>query len=105
MDRVKITQAIYEAVDEINQFRPAEEHLEKNEATVLHGRDGQLDSLGIVNLIVATEMNLEMAFGVSVNLADEKAMARPDSPFRTVGTFADYIESRLEEKINGARSL
>ncbi len=105
MDRERITQVIYAAIDEINQLRPQAERLEKSNDTVLLGISGKLDSLGLVNFIVATEMNLEEAFGVSLNLADDKAMSQEKSPFRTVGTLGDYIAGLLEEKLNGQRQL
>lgn len=105
MDRERITQAIYAAIDEINMLRPQAERLEKSDDTVLLGMSGKLDSLGLVNFIVATEMNLEEAFGVSLNLADDKAMSQEKSPFRTVGTLSDYIAGLLEEKLNGQRQL
>jgi acyl carrier protein len=99
MDKEKITGAIYAAIDEVNQLRPKDQRLAKSSDTVLLGKSGQLDSLGVVNFIVATEMNIEEEFGISVNLADDKAMSQENSPFRTVGTFADYISNILAEKI------
>jgi acyl carrier protein len=68
-----------------------------NSGTRLFGRDGALDSLGLVTLIVAVEQALEDQYGVSVSLADEKAMSQKHSPYRTIGSLAEYA-SRL---ING----
>lgn len=103
MDREKILQALYQAIDEVNLFRAQDQRLEKAEGTLLLGKDGRLDSLAMVNFIVAAEMNLGEAFGVELNLADDRAMALGDSPFRTVGTLAGYIALRLEEKLDGQR--
>jgi len=61
--------------------------------TELHllGHDSPLDSIGLVTLIVDVEQRLLTDFDLSVTLASEKAMSRRHSPFRTVGSFADYI--------------
>jgi acyl carrier protein len=67
--------------------------------TPLLGRAGVLDSLGLVTLVVALEQTLEDEYGVSVSLADERALSERKSPFRTIGTLAEYAE-RL---IDGAR--
>lgn len=93
----KITEAIYNAIDEVNAEFPADRQLAKSEKTVLFGKSGKLDSLGLVNLIVATEQQLEEVFGVSLTLADEKALSQKKSPFATVGALADYISIRLKD--------
>jgi acyl carrier protein len=93
--REKVLQAIYGAVDELNDTLPAERKLAKTPETVLFGKGGKLDSLGLVNLIVATEQRIEEAFGVAVTLADERAMSQQHSPFRTIGSLADYAATLL----------
>jgi acyl carrier protein len=93
--REKVLQAIYGAVDELNDTLPAERKLAKTPETVLFGKGGKLDSLGLVNLIVATEQRIEEAFGVAVTLADERAMSQQHSPFRTIGSLADYAITLL----------
>lgn len=92
----KVIQAIFDAIDEINEQYPEEQRLTKSADTVLFGESGKLDSLGLVNLVVATEQRLEEIFDVSLTLADEKAMSQKNSPFRTVGTLAEYISKLLE---------
>lgn len=100
MENGKIIQVIFSAIDEINQQLPKEQRLEKSIDAVLFGRSGKLDSLGLVNLIVATEQKIEEKFGVTMNLADERTMALENSPFETVRTLADHI-SLLKESVNG----
>ena len=65
--------------------------------TILFGKDGKLDSLGLVNLLVIMEQNIEDEFDVSIIIADERAMSQKHSPFRTIGTLADYIVMLLRE--------
>lgn len=50
-----------------------------------------LDSMAVVHLIVDLEARLQSAFGRDWILADERALSRHRSPFRTVGDLAAYI--------------
>jgi len=93
----KIIQAIFRAVDEVNQELPEGQRLKKSLDTVLFGRSGVLDSVGLVNLIVAAEEKIEEEFGSTITIADERAMSQKNSPFRTIGTLVDYVSSLLEE--------
>ncbi len=101
VDRNKVIEIIYVSIDDINEDRDEEDKLKKTEETILLGQDGALDSFGLVSLIVATEQNIEEEFGVTLVLADEKAMSQRNSPFRTVNTFTDHITTLLEEKKDG----
>jgi acyl carrier protein len=65
--------------------------------TPLFGRDGFLDSLGLVTLVVAVEQAIEDELGVTLSLADEKALSLSRSPYRTVGRLAEYAQQLLGE--------
>lgn len=67
--------------------------------TVLFGENGILDSIGLVTLIVAVEQAIEETFGVSISLADEKAMSQRNSPFRTIDSLAEFAQRLIEAKI------
>ena len=56
--------------------------------------------IALVSLIVAVEQNIEDEFGISITLADERAMSQENSPFRSVRSLADYVETILKEKLN-----
>ena len=88
---------IIESVKEINEQLPQEQQLGQSTKTVLFGKDGKLDSLGLVTLLVIIEQNIEDEFDVSITIADEKAMSQKHSPFRTICTLADYINKLLKE--------
>ncbi len=91
---------IFKAVNEINKRLSKKQQLIKSISTILSGSDDKLDSLGLVNLIVAIEQNIEDEFEVSITIADERAMSQKHSPFKTVGSLADYIEMLLNEELN-----
>jgi acyl carrier protein len=101
----KIKEALFSAIDDINQLLSEEQRLEKNLNAFVYGDVGKLDSLGLVNLIVAVEKKIEDDFGILITLADDKAMSKKNSPFRTVGTLVNYISVLLEEKSNGESEI
>ena len=96
-DRNQLVDAVYQAVDELNAMRSPDKQVPKSLETVLSGPSGILDSLGLVNLVVAIEEKLEDAFGVMINLADQKAVASDLNPFRTLGTLTDYAGTLLKQ--------
>ena len=64
----------------------------------LFGSEGLLDSMGLVNLVVELEERLQDEYDVAITLADERAMSRSQSPFRTVRNFVEYIEELLRKE-------
>ena len=95
-----IIDLIFDTIDKFNNEYSDEIQLEKSSNTALLGQGSKLDSLGLINLIVAVEQNVEDKFDITITLADERAMSQEISPFRTVGSLADYIEMILEENNN-----
>ena len=94
----KIIKLIYQTVDELNEQLPQEQQLGQSTKTVLFGKDGRLDSLGLVSFLVTIEQNIEDEFDVSITIADERAMSQKHSPFRTIGTLTTYVNMILNEK-------
>jgi len=93
----KIIEVIYKSINEMNSQLDDKIKLVESTETVLMGSDGKLDSLALVNLIVVIEQNIEDKFDVSITIADERAMSQKRSPFRTIGTLTDYIDTLLKE--------
>ena len=96
-NRKTIENLIITSVKEINEQLPQEQQLGQSTKTVLFGKDGKLDSLGLVSILVMIEQNIEDEFDVSITIADERAMSQKHSPFRTVETLVDYIKMLLKE--------
>ena len=96
-NRKTIENLIISSVKEINEQLPQEQQLGQSTKTVLFGKDGKLDSLGLVTLLVIIEQNIEDELDVSITIADERAMSQKRSPFRTIGTLTDYIDMLLRE--------
>jgi acyl carrier protein len=94
----KILQSIFIAIDEINDQDDQDVKLDKSLETILLGQGGGLDSLGIVNLIVAVEENINETFDLDLTLADERALSQESSPFSSVKSLLDYVFLLLDEK-------
>ncbi|MGC9451322.1 MAG: hypothetical protein ACP5I4_07740 [Oceanipulchritudo sp.] len=66
--------------------------LEKVDAsTPLLGEGSDLDSMAIVHLIVDIEGRLQKSYGKNWILADERALSRKRSPFRSIGDLGRFI--------------
>src|SRR5438874_4571136 len=65
--------------------------------TALFGKDGILDSMALVQLVVEIEQRLQSEHGLDVSLTDERAMSRAKSPFRTVAGLSTYIMALMGE--------
>tara|TARA_B100001123_G_scaffold446302_1_gene600333 strand:- start:15526 stop:15822 length:297 start_codon:yes stop_codon:yes gene_type:complete len=88
---------VYSAIEEINNDLPKGRQVGTSVDTILFGKSSILDSLGLVNLIVAVEQQIEDELDVGLSLADERAMSQKSSPFRTIGTLVQYILMLLRE--------
>lgn len=100
LSRDEILQAVFNAIDEVNALSPQEVRLKKSGDAPLFGPKGNLDSLGLINLMVATERELEGQSGIQVNIANEGAMSRPNEVFQTINTLVDYIDGLLNKDGN-----
>ena len=67
------------------------------ESARLFGKSSIFDSLSLVSLIAETEARINDRCGAAIILTSERAMSRQHSPFRTVGSLADYICELLGE--------
>lgn len=88
-----VIESLNEVFAQVGTAAPAD----MTEGTVLVGTDAVLDSLGVVQLIVEIEQRVEQRHGVSVTLANDKAMSARNSPFRTIGVLADHVVVTAQE--------
>lgn len=88
---------LHEALLEFNATRPHLPPVVADFNQPLFGSGGQVDSLGLVNLIVTVEQQLESKLGAAVTLASERAMSQRNSPFQTLATLRDYVVTLLNE--------
>ena len=101
-DKDKILKSLYSAVEEVNDILPEEQELSNSPETALYGQESKLDSVNLVQFIVTAEQKIEDDFGVSITLASEKAFSMKNSPFRSIGTLADFAEAALDSATSDA---
>lgn len=93
--REKILSIIY---DEMNALMEQDNvQGEMNEETGIYGSSGRLDSMGLVSLLVAVEQAVEDEFDIEIAIANAKAMSQKNSPFKTVGSLADYVTELVKD--------
>lgn len=64
--------------------------------TRLFGKDGLLDSMALVSMVMSLEQEIAEQFGAEIALADDKALSQKHSPFRTVGSLVAYANGEIE---------
>ncbi|GBD88598.1 hypothetical protein BMS3Abin03_02534 [bacterium BMS3Abin03] len=94
----KVYKCIIKTIEEFNEELDKKVDISKGRETELFSGNSVLDSLGLVNLIVAIEENLAEEFDTNITITSEKAMSRRVSPFLNVGTLTDYITEILKEE-------
>lgn len=92
-----ITSVIIKIAGEIGHENGIHKLSAANADTILYGTGGSLDSLMLVRLLAETEEEIFNVFGKEITIADERAMSQKHSPFRSVGSLAEYIEKLLSE--------
>lgn len=98
MNREQLVEIIVSSLGEILADQGEDEFGELGESTYLIGPRSIVDSLSLVSLIVDVEQRLREERGVSLSIADERAMSQEKSPFRSVGTLAGYVEQLVWER-------
>jgi acyl carrier protein len=93
----KVFKSICHAVDTVNAELSEDQKIVKSIDTNLYGKNGNLDSLSLVNLIVAVEEVISDEFEVAITLADDRAMSQSKNPFQSIRSLVDYILLLLNE--------
>ncbi|MCK0103888.1 hypothetical protein [Pseudohalocynthiibacter sp. F2068] len=83
-------EAVKNAVAEINLSLPEDKHVSDDPDAVLFGDGSALDSIGLVNVVMAAEQYVSDEIGDDIVLASEAAMSRKRSPYRSLRALAEY---------------
>jgi acyl carrier protein len=94
MERKEIEKIITTAFNDYLETQGIEGEVTSD--TILFGSDAELDSMGLVNVVIDIESTFQDQ-GYDIALASDRAMSRKSSPFRTVATLADFILELIEE--------
>jgi acyl carrier protein len=98
MERSQLVDLIIATVQDFALSNPELEVSNMDEDTRLFGSRGLLDSLGLVSVVLDVEQQINDQLNTSISIADERAMSQSRSPFRSVGSLADYIAMLLQEQ-------
>lgn len=104
MERVDIKGLVLQSLKEVLAEDGTKAADAVDDSAHLIGSSSLLDSLGLVRLIVDVEQRLQAEYGLSLTLADERAMSQKHSPFRTVLALTDYVWGLAEEQRGHARA-
>lgn len=88
---------IYPVIDELKENMDEPDTLVKSPDTPLIGPQSVLDSLDFVDLTLGIESKLTEELGITIVLANEKAMAKETNPFSTIQTLTDYVKEIIAE--------
>ena len=99
--RERVQRLLYEAVDEVNLGLSAEERLPKSPEVVLAGDAGRLDSLGLINFVVAAERRLRQEFQAEVSLT-ELITSQTTSRSLTLEALCGTVTGMVEAKQSGS---
>src|SRR5439155_1434808 len=91
-------EAVYLAVDELNEQLPKGVQVEKSLDAPLYGATGKLESLDFVTLIMEVEEKINAEFGTDITIADDNLLSKEKSPFSTLGTLNDYLYELLTKE-------
>lgn len=89
----RITELVVRLCRDHNDIAEPERQIDLTgpETARLYGREGVLDSLGLVSLLASIEQAFEDEYGVHITIADERAFSQARSPFRTVASLSEYV--------------
>ena len=87
-----ILRAVHAAIADLNDLRPADQALSTEPDAALAA---ELDSLGIVNLLLSVEGSIEQSMGAAISLTDLLEVDPSLSALATVGSFTALVRSRV----------
>ena len=92
----EILELVFKAIDDVNDQLPADGQLEKTEGCTIVGEGAHLDSLGLLNLILAVETLVNDRHTPPISLAEQLLAAEDAKPPETLGALAAFIVSLQE---------
>jgi acyl carrier protein len=84
-------EVVLRAISDVNQLRPLTDAIPVALTVVFRGEGAALDSLALVNLLVATEDEYRQEFAREISLAPELVLPAEQSSFRSAQTLADHL--------------
>ena len=99
----EMMQVVLEAVAEVNRLLPPEQQVPTAAETLLAAEGGHLDSMGVVNLIVALDAALARRFGTTLSITEDMTLFGDAHPLETIGSLAACLKEKLERVRAGGK--
>ena len=91
IEKEALKQLVWEGLEELNDSLEEDQKLALSEDMILFGKEGVLDSLDFVNLVMILEDLVHDRYQESMTLMDEKAFSQKRNPFHNIEALSDYI--------------
>ncbi|MBI4708369.1 MAG: hypothetical protein HY761_10685 [Candidatus Omnitrophica bacterium] len=98
LSKDEIKKIVIKSIQEINLLLEKNKRLKIEKNMCLYGPGSNLDSIGLVNLLVDLEQRLYNEAGVSVSIMDSKAFSLKNSPFRNLDSLVNFIANIGKDK-------
>ena len=86
---------IFAAITEVNIQQPPEYQLKLNKDEFLISDKSCIDSLGLITLLINIEEKISNKFKKNLNLLDEKFISEENTPFKTLGSLASWLNKNV----------
>jgi acetyltransferase-like isoleucine patch superfamily enzyme/acyl carrier protein len=91
----RVVALVLRAVVAVNEMLPSDSRLREDVSSSLAQPHGPLDSLGVINLLVAIEDEAELEYGRRPNLTQIGSSSEDSSALSTVESLANFVAHRL----------
>jgi acyl carrier protein len=95
IERNAVKNLIHDVAKRVVAEQPEPLRFDFDDDTVFVGGKTGFDSIGLLSFLVEVEQSVEERYGKRISLADQKALAEPVPPFKTISLLADYVHRRL----------
>lgn len=95
----RVFSVIFKAITEVNQQLLPEQRIDPSPETVLIGEQAQLDSMGLVSLLVFIKGEIVNEFGIDFTFIDENSVL-DENIFKNVSSLASYLSDIVNQTIN-----
>lgn len=96
----KITNIILASIEDLNKTLSDKVPLDKGTNIPLFGKEGTIDSIALVTLIMIIEENVQSHLNINIILASDGAFSQTKSPFLSIESLIDFTQKLVEQELN-----
>lgn len=90
---------IIDCLEEWNESAVRKIPLERGEDAPLYNKEGYLDSVGLVSVLISIEQCIEDEWNESIELTNNaNALSLQDSPYKSVGNLLSFLMQKFEAR-------